>query len=137
MNLPNSFDSMIESKFLKKEDFPEPRIMTIQKFESENVAKEDEIPEIKWTIYFVGEKKPMVINSTNIQILKAAFGSPAAAVGQRVQVYVDPNVSFGGKLVGGLRLRGPSKKPTPAPAPAVEDTSPTQYTDEFQDDIPF
>ena len=110
MNLPNSFDAMTESKYLRKEDFPDPRVMTIERFTTENVAREGEPDETKWILHFTGEKKPLVLNSTNIQILKATFGTPGDSVGQRVQVYTDPNVSFGGKLVGGLRLRGPSKK---------------------------
>jgi hypothetical protein len=128
--LPDSFDGMLTSKYLKKEDFPDPRVMTIERFTSDNVAREDEPPETKWILHFVGEEKPMVLNSTNIQILKMAYGSPGGSIGKQVQVYTDPNVSFGGKLVGGLRLRGPSKKPPsdqPKP-PAV---------DGFDDDIPF
>lgn len=125
--LPESFDAMSSTgKFLRKEDVPEPKVFTIERFTSENVARDDEPPEIKWIVHFTGEPKPLVLNNTNLQILKMAFGKPADCIGQRIQVYTDPNVSFGGKLVGGLRLRGPSKKAAPNTPPK-----------DFDDDIPF
>jgi hypothetical protein len=73
----------------------------------------------------------MVLNITTIRVLEAAYGGDTDQwVGNKVMVYVDPNVSFGGKVVGGLRLRTPKVKTAPKPAPAAVDA-------DFDDEIPF
>lgn len=119
---------MIVSKFLRKEDFDDDQVCTIKTVKLEEVAQ----GETKWIIYFNQHSKGMVLNITSIRVLEGAFGDDSDDwIGKKVMVYVDPNVSFQGRVVGGLRLR-PPKKQTPAPevAPAPKDT-------EFDDDIPF
>jgi len=73
----------------------------------------------------------MVLNSTNIQLLAKACESEDTDdwIGKKVIIYSDPNVSFGGKLVGGLRVKLPIKKKTLAPAGGK--------FDDMEDDIPF
>lgn len=123
---------MIESKYLRQADVQEDTIVTIRKFGKVNVAQEDQPPEEKWAVAFTEFKKPMVLNSTNIQLLEKMFGSDNTDdwVGKQVIVYVDPNVSFGGKIVGGLRLRA-NKVAAPATA------KPGGKFDDMADDIPF
>jgi hypothetical protein len=36
---------------------------------------------------------------------------PEEWIGQRVELYVDDNVNYAGKRVGGVRLRKPTKEP--------------------------
>ena len=59
--------------------------------------------------------KPLVLNSTNGQIMQQITGSPESDdwTGAKVVLYHDPNVSFGGTLVGGVRIRAPRKAPVP------------------------
>src|SRR5690349_9513018 len=74
-NMPRTSE-MMESKYLKKEDFDEDgTICTIADFERVNVAKEDEKPEMKWMMTFKEFDKGMVLNSTNIQLAEGAMGS--------------------------------------------------------------
>ena len=106
--LPNSFDGMIESKYMKKDDVETPRTLTVGGFTRENVAQKGEPDEHKWLMHFrETDAKPMVLNPTNVQLLKLALGvgSPGKAIGKRVTVFNDPTVSFGGKLTGGVRIR--------------------------------
>lgn len=129
---------MIESNYLKKEDFDEDgMIVTVSNFKKVNVAQEGQPPEHKWCMYFEEFEKPMVLNSTNIQLAEKAFGSDNTDdwLGKEIIVYVDPNVSFGGKIVGGLRLRAHRKASGPRAAPR----QPTQRDVEadFGDDVPF
>lgn len=120
---------MIDSKFLKKEDFPEDEICTIRGIKQENVGRDD-APEMRWTLYFTEQKKPMVLNVTSIRVLESAYGDESDNWrGKKVTVYVDPNVSFQGRVVGGLRLRPIKEKTSQAPAKAA--------VDEFDDSIPF
>lgn len=127
---------MMESKFLKKEDVEPPKLVTIRGFSQQNAGRDD-APEMKWTMSFIELNKPMVMNSTNLQLAAQALGSDDTDhwIGKQVVLYNDPSVQFQGKLIGGIRIRAPKKRPgTPAaPAPAPVTTG----DDEFDDDIPF
>lgn len=97
---------MIESKYLKQSDVHEDTTVTVEKVEKANVAKDGEEPEYKWLIRFKEFKKPMVLNSTNIKRLARFCGDDTDDwVGKAVVLYVDPDVEFGGNVVGGLRIR--------------------------------
>ncbi len=119
---------MIESKFLKKEDVGGERgiLVTIASCGEVNVAIPGAEPVMKWALSFEELDKPMVLNSTNIHSCGKACGSDNTDdwMGKKIVLYEDPNVSFGGKLVGGIRVRAariltaplvPTKKVAPAP----------------------
>ena len=126
---------MRESKFLKQSDIGKAVLWTVHGVERVNVAKEGAEPEYKWAMNFSESDKPLVLNSTNIQLCEKAFGSDNTDdwTGKKIVLYVDPTVSYGGKVVGGIRVRQPKAgvvaAPPPPPAPIV-----TELTD---DDIPF
>lgn len=128
---------MIQSKFLRKEDFEEDRVMTIKNVKLEDMPGDD--GQQKWVLYFREEQKGMALNVTTIRVLEQAFGDDSDHwIGNKVKVYVDPNVSFGGRVVGGLRLRTPKQGPkAPAPAPPPEVHGLAARDNEFDDDIPF
>jgi hypothetical protein len=112
---------MIQSKFLRKEDFDEDQVCTIRDCRLENVGKEDDA-EQRWVLYFREREKGMVLNVTTIRVLEQAYGGDSDHwVSNKVMVYVDPNVSFGGKVVGGLRLRTPKKQAVKAPPPPADE----------------
>jgi len=97
---------MIESKYLKQSDIDGDTIVTVQKIGKGNVAPEDQPPENKWMVRFKELPKAMVLNSTNIQALEKALGEETDDwIGQEVILYVDQNVSFQGKVTGGLRIK--------------------------------
>jgi hypothetical protein len=129
---------MRESKFLKQSDIGAGALMTVTGCERHNVAKEGAEPEHKWCLAFEESEKPLVLNSINIQLLEKIFGSDDTDdwIGKRVVLYVDPTVSYAGKVVGGIRVRAPkqanqtaAKKPVAPPPPATEELA--------DDDIPF
>jgi hypothetical protein len=123
---------MIQSKYLRKEDFDDDQICTIKGVRQDNLAKDDQQPEMRWVLGFREHPKPMVLNITSIRVLEQAYGGDTDQwIGNKVTVYVDPNVSFGGKVVGGLRLRIPKQKP-PAATPKA-----AAATDDFDDEVPF
>ena len=127
---------MRESKFLKQTDIGAGALMTVEGCERHNVAKEGAEPEHKWCLTFAESDKPLVLNSTNIQLCERIFGSDDTDewVGKKIVLYVDPNVSYGGKVVGGIRVRAPKK--TAVAAVALKPIAPPveELTD---DDIPF
>jgi hypothetical protein len=125
---------MRESKFLKQSDVSAPVLWTVEGCERHNVAKEGAEPEHKWCLAFQECDKPLVLNSTNIQLCERVFGSDDTDqwIGKKIVLYVDPNVSYGGKITGGIRVRAPKVKTNavaPAPPPPVEELS--------DEDIPF
>ena len=107
---------MRESKYLKKEDVGRGKLVTVESLEQQNVAMEDQPPELKWIIHFKKFSKGMVLNWTNIQLLSKAVGSEETEdwIDKQVVVYEDPNVGFGGKIVGGIRIREVRKPKTTA-----------------------
>jgi hypothetical protein len=124
---------MMDSKFLKKEDVEPPKLVTIKGFSQQNAGRDDS-PEMKWTMSFIELGKPMVMNSTNLQLAAQALGSDDTDnwIGKQVVLYNDPSVQFQGKLIGGIRIRAPKKRNGAAPAPVAVATE-----EEFDDDIPF
>ena len=125
--------AMMPSSYLKKEDVPTPALVTIKSFTHENLAQDGQPEDKKWVMHFNEFDRGLVMNPTNLQLAAMALASDDTDdwLGKQIVIYTDPNVSFGGKLVGGLRLRAPKRKPAPVPAPPP----PAEYDDDS--DIPF
>ena len=100
---------MIDSKYLKQQDIQDDTLVTIAGLKKLNVALEDQDPQMKWCLKFKEFDKPMVLNATNIVLLERACGSDNTDdwMGKQVTIYVDSNVSYMGKITGGLRVRLP------------------------------
>jgi hypothetical protein len=113
---------MISSKFLKKEDCDPAILVTIRGVKEENVGTDQE-PESKWTLLFQEDVKPLVLNSTNLQLIARIMESDNSDdwTDRQIVAYNDPNISFGGRLVGGIRVRAPNKPKKAAPKPVVVD----------------
>jgi hypothetical protein len=123
-----SFEQLVpsKSKYLAKEDAGEDGLILTVKGVRMETLETDEGNEDKVVLHFQENVKPMVLNRTNAQLLGLATGAKTAgeAKGKKIVVYSDPTVVFGGKPVGGLRIKKVSGTPKPA-------------KDELNDDIPF
>ena len=109
---------MRESKFLKKEDVGAGVLVTISGCSQHNVAMQGADPEMKWCLSFTEADKPLVLNSINAQLCEKIIGSDDTDdwTGHKIVLYTDPSVSFGGRVVGGIRVRAPRiARPTIAP----------------------
>ena len=131
---------MIQSKFLRKEDFDDgDQVLTIKGVKLEDMPGDDGTQ--KWVLYFRELPKGMAMNSTTIRVLEKGYGDDSDLwIGKKVLVYVDPNVSFRGQVVGGLRLRTqkPQAQSQSHAAPAHPQTAPQQAgAAHLDDDIPF
>src|SRR5581483_8362074 len=101
---------MIVSKFLRKDDVDDEIIVTIKSVKLEDMPGED--GEQRWVLYFRELGKGLVLNTTTIRVLEKTYGQHSDDwTGKRVVLYVDPNVSFKGQVVGGLRIRPSKPKP--------------------------
>jgi hypothetical protein len=109
-----------QSNFLTKHDVGKGTLVTIKgDVFQQNVAKEGAPEEHKYCIAFDELEKPMVLNSTNAQLIAQITGSQESENwnGHKLVLYEDPSISFGGKLVGGIRVRAP-RQPTTRPVPS-------------------
>ena len=92
------------SRFLTKEDCGDGITVTIDEVIEDNVAPADQVAQMRWTMTFQDpDIKPLVLNSTNGQLIAKFLGSDDTDdwKGKKVVLYHDENVSFGGKIVGG------------------------------------
>ena len=128
---------MIESKFLKQTDVGAGTLLTVAGCEQRNVAKQGADPEPKWCLLFHEEEKPLVLNSTNIQLCAAIFGSDDSDqwLGKQIVLYTDPTVMFAGKVMGGIRVRKPKGRAAKAPPPPPP--TPERQPGDEDDDSPF
>jgi hypothetical protein len=126
-----------KSNYLKKEDVGETgRDLVIKDFRQEDIGTDGGEKETKLVIYWTDPSfKPMVINKENGSRLKMVLKTDDMdlMIGKTVNVYSDPFVAFGGKTVGGTRIRAPQQaaranslpgKVTARTAPVVEDDGP-------------
>lgn len=104
-----------DSKYLKKEDVQPPIQVTIAGITQDNLARDDEAPEFKYILNFVGDVKPLVLNMTNAQLIAHITGSEETDdwKGKTITLYNDPSVSFAGKLTGGIRVQIPTPQAVP------------------------
>jgi hypothetical protein len=96
-----------KSRYLNKDDVTEKsKILTIREVVWEELESDDGT-EKKAVIHWEEDEKGLVLNSTNFQIAERITGEKDSDnwAGTKVEIYHDPNVSFGGKLTGGIRLR--------------------------------
>jgi len=127
------------SKFLTKADVQKPILVTISGYEKVNVAVEGATPEEKYALTFHEVEKPFVLNSTNGQIIAGITKSEDFDnwIGQKIVLYFEPNISFGGKLTGGIRTRAP-KTAAPAGVPGKPTPPPVVETEPDSDpEVPF
>jgi hypothetical protein len=98
------FSELSSSKYLAKTDVPAQGInLTIASF---SLVQLDDGKKPAMA-FLEANVKPLLLNATNRNRLTDMFGTDDSQqmIGQRVNVYNDPNVEMGGKLVGGLRVR--------------------------------
>jgi hypothetical protein len=110
-------------KYLKRESVSaEGEIHTVIKCAEEEINSADGGSESKWILY-LSDLKPLIMNATNIRRAVAAFGTAEVNDwgGKPLIVYDDDSVEFGGKVVGGVRLRAVPAK-AKAKKPADDDT---------------
>lgn len=136
--MPNIHD-LKKSNFLTKNDVTPPKLATIRGYDEANVAKEGAPQEMRWVLHFDELDKPLVLNSTNGQIIAGITKSEdfEGWIGTKIVLYFDPNISFGGRLVGGIRVRAPKNQPTAAPKPTVQPAAASETEISGDPEVPF
>ena len=103
---PDALDFL--GNYLKKEEVHGRPVVTITNVSAETVeGKAKQMLVAK----FAEWSKPLILHKTNIQTLAEIFGDTNTGLWRgQVTLYVDDNIIFAGKRVGGIRI---------APAPAA------------------
>ncbi len=111
----DSWSEFATSRFIKSEEVKEvPVVHTIKSVTKEKIEFQGKAPESLTIIRFEDTDREMIAKNDVQAFLKESFGPPSACLGKPVELFFDPNVKFGGKKVGGLRLRQPSGDQGPA-----------------------
>ena len=105
------------AKYLKKEDIPSPVNTSILWLKEEEVTAPGKDTETRLVLYLDGLKKGLVLNMANAETLAEITGTDEYEKWSDIpiQLYVDPEVKYGGKKIGGIRIRNPL-----GPAPVQE-----------------
>jgi hypothetical protein len=123
-------------KFLKREELTEAgSTHTVVSVEQQELSLGDGNTESKWVLA-LSDLKPLILNATNIRRAVGAFGSSETDdwIGQSIVAYDDPEIEFGGKIVGGVRLRA---VPKPRPKSVKTAGGASRSTEKTGTDIPF
>jgi len=133
-----SWDYLVppKSDWLTQADVGEAgKVLTIARFDRQMVQWPSG-PKLETICYWVEQdSKPMVMNQTKTVDIQAATQAPSPdeSLGQKVEVYADPQIMFGTDRTGGLRVRAPSV----TPASSLDLPSGGSDGTPFDDDIPF
>jgi hypothetical protein len=113
------------AKYLKKEDIPSPVNTSILWTKEEEVTAPGKGTETRLVLYFEGLRKGLVLNGVNGEALVEITGTEDSEKWSDVpvQLYTDPDVTFGNKKVGGIRIRKPPSRPTLRVKPSTDPTS--------------
>ena len=108
-----SYRSYSDGQYLKQSDVDPPVVWTITDAQEKLISAPGKPAKPKIVLYFDGSTKGLVLNMANGDVLfdMTGFDDPAEWIGVTVELYADPDVSYAGKKVGGVRIRDP-KKPT-------------------------
>jgi hypothetical protein len=99
---------MYPSNYMAKEDVPHPITLTIAKVAMEKLEFEGELSVKPCVMWAEEDAKCMILNRGNAGVLANLYGDDTDGwTGKKVEVYVDANVMYMGRIVGGLRVRAP------------------------------
>jgi hypothetical protein len=101
--MPN-VNQMLRSKYLGKQDLPQPVIAHIRGVAMEPPGRNGEDP--GWLMFFSELRKPLKLNNTILKYIAEVAGPESDRwIGLKCKVYVDHTVQFAGQMVGGVRLQ--------------------------------
>src|SRR5262249_23823888 len=116
---------LIQSKFLRKEDVEDETPVTIKNLKIEDMPGGN--GEQRCVLYLREKTKGLVLNNPTIRALESAFGGESDDwVGKKAVLYVDPTITYMGKVTGGLRLRPIKKSVLVEPAKAAPPVKPDE-----------
>lgn len=132
-----SMNDLFPSNYLKAADFAEEdATWTIKALREEKIGQGRDADN-KWILFFKEEKKGLVLNKTNANVLAKLFGDDTDDwVGQQVTLFAT-EVQFKDEMVEAIRIRSkPPKRPVAKAKPAPVAVEAEDEADD-DSDIPF
>ena len=131
-----SYDKYRDSKYLQKTDIERPALVTITKITEEDVSP-DNSGKMKFALHFKENYKPWIANIGSLEEIAsiAGTGDVDRWPGTVIVIYVNPDVEFAGKRVGGIRCRTP--KAGYSAQQQVEGSQTEEQPETEEEDIPF
>ena len=98
-------------RFLRKGDLDEELVVTITGVSKEDISRYGESRKERFVVYFEETEKVLILKWNLSKSIEAITGSPAMDdwSGQKIVVYHDPDVTYSGLKVGGIRVRTVNK----------------------------
>jgi hypothetical protein len=121
--LKRSFRSYVgDAQYLKKEDLSDPVDTELLWVKEEKVTAPGKGTKVRLVASFEGLPKGLVLNTANCEILAEITGTddPNEWKDVVLQLYVDPDVKYGGKKIGGIRIRELVSVPVSNPVPVAK-----------------
>jgi hypothetical protein len=129
-------DVAFPSKYLKAADLQGRNVqLVIDRVEIEEVGFGNQ-KDHKAVVYFKKTKKGLVLNVTNKNTIKNAYGKDTDEWTEKPLVLFTAMVDFAGETTEAIRVRTPKAAPTPKPAPQTQDELNPPEAD-LDDEIPF
>ncbi len=129
-----NINEVYPSKYLKADDLQgrEARV-TLQNVELEKIGDDN-----KPVLYFKGKDKGVVLNKTNANTIKAAYGDDTEEWFDQPLILFSVMVDFNGKVAPAIRVRVPTAKDNKAvPKADPISSGPAPRKTDMDDDIPF
>jgi hypothetical protein len=105
----DSFSEFSTKKYIGSDDVRDgSKVGTIKAFNKVKIEQDGNQETVSVVTFEEFDDRGVILKSTTLTQLAEMFGTPSKAIGQKVELYLDKNVSFGGKKVGGLRFREPT-----------------------------
>ena len=108
-----NYDKYRNTKFIQKSDVERGALVTIDKVTEENVAPDSQAEEIKYVIHFKEDYKPWAPGIETLDTIHgiAGTGNVDDWPGTKLVLFIDSEVKYAGKRVGGIRCRAPKGQP--------------------------
>jgi len=120
-----------KGKYLRGADLEDDVDLTIKDVEMQLIDKED--LDTKPVVSFE-DGKPMVLNGVNWDAIQEMYGEDTDGWrGKKIRLWFNPSIEFGGKRVGGIRVRGIHELPEGWSKSKI----PSKSADVNESDIPF
>ena len=114
--------NQVIGNYLKKEDFPQARTVTIS-----HVTMTEMDGTEKPVLHIQETTKGLVLNKSNINLIVSLYGPETDNwAGKPLTLYNDPTVSYAGKQVGGIRVMINQPAPQGAPVPPAASAAPQE-----------